>query len=168
MAPKGWVWEKRLRDVGFDQDVYCMQFPLVRISRTLAQEVLETRRSIGLILGEEPSPFVVPNDESIVASLANQDGYSSLDLKHENPQLFQNWSTDIKILLSDVSNSKLPQIVHSGQNFEDYFGYIDWTIRESLKGSNACQRKLLSHAAAASQETTYLILERLLNAVVPR
>lgn len=168
IAPTGWVWEKRLRDVGFDQDIYCMQFPLVRISRKLALEVLETRRSIGLILGENPSPFAVPNDESIVASLANQDEFSSLDLEQINPQWFQNWSTDIKILLSDVTDSKHPQIIHSGQNYDDYFAFIDWAISESLKGSKACQRKLLAHAAKASHETTNLILERLLNAVIPK
>ncbi|NMF31969.1 hypothetical protein HF851_06715 [Corynebacterium ammoniagenes] len=132
-ASNEWYWRKPLEDVMPGIDVHAMGFPLSRVSRSLAEKAFEFRQHVVSISNAGSR---VPNDESILATTAFVNGFTTLDLKKQYPNIFTYWSTVLKYPISDIrSRESQAKIVHSGLEDKDFVHYIS-NLWDSIKKGN--------------------------------
>lgn len=154
-----WYWRKPLADVFPELDVHAMAFPLVRVSRRLAESSLKLRQHVTRV---SKSGDRVPNDESVLATAAHSNGYSFLDLKKEYPHAFRYWSTVLKYPIDDVrQREKNPLILHSGLEEEEFLSYVLSLWGSVENGSSRERERLLKVLSTASVDTLRRIFAEL-------
>ena len=132
-ASNQWYWRKPLEDALPGIDIHAMGFPLSRASRNLVEKSFAFRKHV---VSVSNAGSRVPNDESILATSAFINGFTTLDLKKEFPEIFSYWSTVLKYPIEDIrTRESEARIVHSGLEDEDFIRYIS-KLWISLKNGN--------------------------------
>lgn len=130
-----WWWTARLKKHWPEADVSMVAFPLVRLSRALALASMEKRK---LFTPHVFEGALAPNDESIVASTAQEDEFSIVNLQEKYPGAFQWWGTEVKFSLEGLSELvSTPQIAHSVVGKEHLFSWLDAQWAAIKKGQRA-------------------------------
>jgi len=114
-----WPWAERLAKASDFAEIRAVFFPLTRVSRRLAVSLLEARRVISARLAADDT-LRVPNDESVVATVALESGASTLDLKAEHPEVFDLWTWGVKFWRPDVEAQGRPLIAHPVYSREEF------------------------------------------------
>ncbi|WP_440221163.1 hypothetical protein [Dietzia sp. MNB45] len=159
-----WRWHDPLASLGLGMDVHAMSFPFVRMSRRLAEEVLSVRRRIADVRAEGQE---VPNDESVVSSVAHASGCSILDLSKLMPDVFQYWSAVTRHNVADIAaRENGERIVHSGRTPDEFHRYISAQLGDVMKGSGPARDRIMRSLESSSRDTVAQVLHEALSAVV--
>ena len=130
---KNWWWWARLKKSWPEADVSMVAFPLVRLSRDLALASMERRR---IFTPHVHAGALAPNDESIVASTAQENRFSVVNLRDKYRSAFDWWGTDVKYSLDGLSEMvSTPQVAHSVVRKERLFPWLDSQWRAIKKGN---------------------------------
>lgn len=156
-----WVWHDPLDALDLGMKVYAMSFPFLRMSRTLVGDVLKARQKIATIRTESQK---VPNDESVVASVAHSSDYAILDLSKLMPDTFKYWSTVTRHNIKDITAQETEErIVHSGQSEENFHQYINSQLDIALTGSVQARDRVLRSLESSSKETVVRVLSEVID-----
>lgn len=149
---QSWAWYEPLRALNLGLEVHAMGFPLVRISRRLAEHAYELRKDISLKLSETQ---VMPNDESVIASLAHSGDFSILDLLPWMQNTFKFWGTMTRYNVDDIAaNETEKRIVHSGRRAAEFDKYLQDQLKEAKMGREVSSGRILQcleHASSGSR-----------------
>lgn len=151
-AGDNWYWTRRIKPYLVNDRFYYMSFPLLRVSRRLAEKGLEVRQRITDKVGV--SGRWVPNDESVIGAAVGELGAEPLSLRSVNRGLFGFWSTQRKYPVEDLADNGEPLMVHSGTPRQEWLDYASGKI---LDGSGLAEDELRS----ASKATLSDLLKRL-------
>lgn len=160
-ADEKWFWKKRFKTALPDHECYKMLFPLVRLSRSLAEEAFKLRKKA--TLNSDKERFEAPNDESIVASAAYTAKASILDLKQTDPELFEYWGTTIRVPMGDVRKRKnSPLIIHSGLENDDFKVRMTKLWSQCIDGDAVQGYRMLRSLQNADQQTIIEFVDSLI------
>ena len=158
-AAGNWMWRKQLQWFYPNDQIYAMAFPLLRASRTVVESGLSVRQSI---TEEMPKNARVPNDESIISSVAHWSGEGVLDLKSAAPDVFRYWSTAMRFPVRDIREaSDSPLIVHSGLEPREFLAYLHELWNGVGEGWAKGRPKLLVAFRVASPQTKQTFFEHI-------
>ena len=156
-AENGWIWKKPIQKLIDDKTIFAMAFPLVRCSREVVANALETRQSM---TAQILAGAATPNDESVIATVAHEMGVDVIDLKRQRPDVFRYWSTVLRFPMRDIRQRESgPLIVHSGLEHREYLGYLVDLWRRVELGSKVGRDRLLKATNVASPETTQTFID---------
>lgn len=160
-ASQGWHWYEPLVRLDLGMDVHAMSFPLVRMSRKLAESAYELRK---VISSQIQSSQKMPNDESVISSLAHSGEYSILNIKEMFTDVFMFWDTVTRYNIDDISEGDAAQrIVHSGRSAQLFDKYLHEQMRQALKGSQLSKHRIMRCLETASQGTALRFVQSLLD-----
>ncbi|WP_421629365.1 hypothetical protein [Corynebacterium pseudogenitalium] len=160
-ADDGWYWTSRFKAVLPEYEAYKMLFPLVRVSRPVAEQSLALRRQATKSAGT--NIFRAPNDESIVASAAHIVGANILDLKQEYPELFSYWGTTVRVPMGDLRRrTQEPLIVHSGLENDDFKARILTLWEQCIEGDAIQGNRMLKSLRNADPDTIVEFVDTLI------
>lgn len=156
-AGDGWYWKKPLLRAAPNADVHAMAFGIMRLSRTLVEQAFDFRKELSQVA--DPA-YLLPNDESVVATTAHVHGHDVIDFKALFPQLFKYWHTNIKFPIFELREFETePRIVHSGLEKEDFEKYLIEAWGGLEKGTTAGKNRLLASLKNSSPSTVQQFLE---------
>lgn len=98
-----WYWSHVIRQVTSFKSVFCAFFPLTRLSRKLAEKVYLERKKISSKLSYDRN-LSLPNDESVVGSVAHFNKMSTLVLKDEYSEQFKDFNWNVNYSYDDISS----------------------------------------------------------------
>lgn len=150
-----WPWTKYLQNTTNFYTVYGAFFPLTRLSRHVAEKVYDIRKEISQNITENPA-LPVPNDESVVGTVAHWLGATVLDVRAKYPKEFQNLNYDQRLTLSDVSSQS--GIFHPVYEDEDFLEIMDKELHHYIN-----KTRLLYSLQSASKETRDHVWENFFN-----
>lgn len=161
-ASKNWHPYERIKHLAPEIDVYSMSFPLERVSRRLAVECLQFRQSITQDLKDNPT-LRVPNDESVVASIAHARNFSVTDIKEQFPEVFRHWYTTLRFPLPDVytTTGEGHYIIHSAVGEHRFLYNIEFQWNRVLRGETSFEKSLKSSLELCTAETLDKALTRI-------
>lgn len=157
------AWEPygRLKSVWPDAQVASITFPLVRVSRRLAEAALFERQRFTNIL-ERNQDLRVPNDESVIASVARGGDYSVTDLLEHYPEVFRYWRTVVRYPLSDLAERvQAPKIVHSAVGTERFLYYVEFAVSQAVRNRRMLDDDFWVALSLCSEATYRLAVERI-------
>lgn len=158
---RGWHWYEPLADLDLGMEVHAMSFPLVRMSREFTKKAYDLRKTIATKM--QPGQRM-PNDESVVSTLAHSGEFSILNLRPLIGDVFKYWDTVTRYNIDDISEGDTAQrIVHSGRTAEQFDKYLRDQMRLALQGNKVSQHRILSCLNAASKDTSLRFIRSLLD-----
>ncbi|MCQ9332363.1 hypothetical protein NQ023_12855 [Corynebacterium phoceense] len=138
-ADSNWFWTRPLQHFFPDMEVFGILFPLNRISRRLADLSLRARREIqskGSENGFAPGKFSIPNDESVIASVAVANDLKVLNIEEDVDLPVEIlFSSSAKYCLPDLELANRSAIIHKGE--EDLASFDSWVhtvFRNTMAG----------------------------------
>ena len=156
-----WHWYDPIDQLSLGMDVYAMSFPLVRMSRNFVESAYEFCRSISLKI---QSSQRMPNDESVISSLAHAGQFSILNVKSLLSGVFKYWHTVTRYNIDDICESEPGQlIVHSGRSADQFDKYLHEQLKLALMGNNVAKERILNCLKYGSRRTAQRFVESLLN-----
>lgn len=147
-----WVWSKRLRQSTKFNRVFWIFFPFTRLSRDLVLNALKVRQEITQTVTEKN--IKLPNDESVIGTVANWKKMSTLVLKDEYPEELKYFNLRVRYNFQDIKDKS--GIFHPVDFQEKYDEKILEQLNQAL--GNAPVKKSLKRA---SDETKLRILNKL-------
>lgn len=96
-----WPWTNRLRNTTNFYRIFWCFFPLTRVSRSLVEKSFIIRQEISKNIESNPK-LMLPNDESVIGTVAHWSGAKILSLKDIYPKEFDNFSFQIRNSYQDV------------------------------------------------------------------
>lgn len=158
-AANDWMWRKQLQVFMPHQQIYAMAFPLLRVSRAVAEEAFALRQSITPQLDDKSK---IPNDESIISTVAHIHELGTLDLKKMNRSMFRYWSTANRIPVNDIRQRETGQlIIHSGYEHREFLEHLGELWDALDDGWVNGRLKLLNAFRIASPATQQVFLEQI-------
>lgn len=158
-AAGNWMWRKQLQWFLPHQQIYAMGFPLVRLSRSNAERCLEFRQGITSKLRPNTR---IPNDESIVSTVAHRSEEGVLDLKQCHPEIFRYWSTAMRYPVLDLKEMhESPLVVHSGYEHREFLAHLMDLWKALDEGWVKGRYKLLEAFKVASPRTKQAFIEQI-------
>lgn len=157
------AWEPygRLKAVWPDAQVASITFPLVRVSRRLAEAALGERQRFTRIL-EKDRDLRVPNDESVIASVAREHGFTVTDLLEQYPEVFRFWRTVVRFPLADLARRvESPKIVHSAVGTERFLYYVEFAVSQAIRTRRLLDKDFWVALSLCSEETFRLAVARI-------
>lgn len=152
---ENWVWTQRLRATTQFHTITGAFFPLTRLSRRLAEEILPIRQEISgkLVLDET---LKVPNDESVVGTVSSWKRLTTLDLKKEFPTEFLHFSFNVRSLREDLLTKS--GVYHPVYLYPTFEKRVLSELRRALSNTSVYQTLLQS-----SEDTRKKIFKSLFN-----
>lgn len=156
----GWHWYQPLTDLDVGLEVHAMSFGMLRMSRDLAESSYGLRKTIAAKI--QPGQRM-PNDESVVSSLAHTKGYSILNIRKILADVFKYYSVMTRYNIDDISAGETEQrIVHSGRTPEKFDLYLSQQMKQALQGSTVSKERILNCLQGSSKESAIRFVDTLL------
>lgn len=149
-----WSWTNRLTQSTKFNRAFWVFFPFTRLSRNLVTQALKVRQEITQTVKEKK--LKLPNDESVIGSVANWKKMTTLSLKNKYPNEMKYFNLRVRYSLADVQNKTgIFHPVDSPQKFDEK---IIKELNDALKNTNV--KKSLDFSAS---ETKFRILKKIAN-----
>lgn len=133
--PGSWPWGKPFLDVTGYSSFYGVFFPLVRVSRRLAEECYRLRKVTSEI-NDADSESPIPHCEALVASVAyNNLAFKVCNLKDDYAEAFKHFNDKQHYLLSQVDSIEAPNFVHPVRSLSEVKRRSIGKISKSIQGS---------------------------------
>lgn len=129
-----WAWHSRLKRVSNFTETKGVFFPLTRVSRKLAMKALDARQAMTANLLADPRSRV-PNDESVVATVAITAKMKTLDLKTLNPHAFEKFHWRPPLRWADIEATGETLIAHPVFEDEGYAKKVGAKLAEAMRGA---------------------------------
>lgn len=153
----GWHWYESLDRLNLGLEIHAMLFGIVRVSRELAEAAYELRRKISEIIEPEHR---VPNDESVISSLAHSGDFTTLNIRNLFSEVFKYFSVMTRYNIEDILASENGrQIVHSGRTPENFNRYLMQEMERALQGNAVSKRRIINCLNGSSKESAISFIE---------
>lgn len=157
---RGWHWYEPLAELDLGMEVHAMSFPLVRMSREFTKQAYELRKTIATKI--QPGQRM-PNDESVVSSLAHTRGFSTLNIRKILKDVFKYYNVMTRYNIDDLSEGETEQrIVHSGRTPEKFDLYLKQQMKHALQGNTVSKNRILNCLQGSSKESAIRFVDTLL------
>ena len=155
-ASSNWHWFTPLNSLFPDLPIYGMTLCFARFSRDLTLSAMQLRQSV---TGRIISPNQVPNDESVLSSVAHRDNCNILELESKYPEHFKYWSTVTKFSPRGIAEQETtPQLIHGGLDPEGIVNWLaDTWVRCTYEGTADIQRVQFSASTLTHSELRALL-----------
>ncbi|MDG6189517.1 hypothetical protein [Lactococcus formosensis] len=149
-----WAWTNRLKQSTRFNKVFWVFFPFTRLSRGLVNHALKVRQEITETVKEKD--LKLPNDESVIGTVANWKNMTTLSLKNKYPKEMKYFNLRIRYSFTDVQNKI--GVFHPVDSIEKYDEKILAELNKSLKNTP------VKHSLDfASNETKLRIFKKMTN-----
>lgn len=148
-----WFWTNKLRlSTNFNR-VFWVFFPFTRLSRSLVENALKVRQEISDTVLE--NKIKLPNDESVIGTVANWKQVSTMALKNSYPREMEHFNLRVRYNYDDIKNQS--GIFHPVDSEEKFDEEIIKQLRHEL-GESPVKDSL----KFSSEETILRIFRKLL------